>query len=227
MCALEDCGSSHDSQYSAYRHTISVLCPQRQQNLYSPLKSKIIDKQSLSNSFSIGWRVIRAYLRLSKDENQSKIVNKRSVVMKNSEILLLALLSITLIFSQILLSSVVGASATMPQPDDHSIIHSMVEGSRRALAIAMNVPQQKVVPMVAAGRHHTVGLKADGTVVAQGWNNLGQCNVGGWTGIVQVAAGWHHTVGLKADGTVVAQGCNDLGQLNIGSWRDIAQVAAG
>jgi len=34
--------------------------------------------------------------------------------------------------------------------------------------------------MVAAGSLHTVGLKADGTVVAAGSNDWGQCNVTGW-----------------------------------------------
>ena len=82
-------------------------------------------------------------------------------------------------------------------------------------------------PMVAAGGEHTVGLKSDGTVVAMGYNNDGQCNVGGWTDIVQVAAGGKHTVGLKADGTVVAVGDNAYGQCNVGSWADITQVCAG
>ena len=60
-------------------------------------------------------------------------------------------------------------------------------------------------PMVAAGYSHTVGLKADGTVVAVGNNDYGQCGVGGWTGIVQVTAGhYRHTVGLKSGRTVVA-----------------------
>ena len=36
------------------------------------------------------------------------------------------------------------------------------------------------IPMVAARYGHTVGLKSDGTVVAVGLNNYGQCNVGGW-----------------------------------------------
>ena len=43
--------------------------------------------------------------------------------------------------------------------------------------------------MVAAGGGHTVGLKSDGTVVAVGSNSYGQCNVDGWSGIVQVTAG--------------------------------------
>jgi preprotein translocase subunit YajC len=82
-------------------------------------------------------------------------------------------------------------------------------------------------PMVATGGLHTVGLEADGTVVAVGRNDHGQCDVGGWTGIVQVAAGYDHTVGLKSDGTVVAVGRNDYGRCDVGGWTVITQVAAG
>ncbi|HSW58000.1 MAG TPA: hypothetical protein VLH15_06330, partial [Dehalococcoidales bacterium] len=71
---------------------------------------------------------------------------------------------------------------------------------------------------VAAGWYHTVGLKADGRVVAEGFNGFGQLGVGGWTDIIQVAAGYGHTVGLKADGTVEAVGNNDYGQCNLVSW---------
>ena len=81
-------------------------------------------------------------------------------------------------------------------------------------------------PMVAAGGHHTVGLKSDGTVVAVGRNDSDECDVGGWTDIVQVAAGYDHTVGLKSDGTVVAAGDNFYGQCDVGAWTGITQVAA-
>ena len=73
-----------------------------------------------------------------------------------------------------------------------------------------------VNPQLTAGENHTVGLKADGTVVAVGDNREGQCNVSGWTGIVQVAACEAHTVGLKADGTLVAAGLN-----REGNWRKL------
>ena len=63
--------------------------------------------------------------------------------------------------------------------------------------------KSKYTPMVAGGSLHTVGLKADGTVVAVGYNDDGECDVGNWTGIIQVAAGGYHTVGLKSDGTMV------------------------
>jgi alpha-tubulin suppressor-like RCC1 family protein len=82
-------------------------------------------------------------------------------------------------------------------------------------------------PMVAAGYEHTVGLKSDGTVVAVGYYDLGQTDVGGWTDIIQVAAGHLHTVGLKSDGTVVAVGWNGYGQTNVSGWTGIIQVAAG
>ena len=80
---------------------------------------------------------------------------------------------------------------------------------------------------VAAGDAHTVGLKADGTVVAVGNYNEGQCDVSDLTDIVAVAAGITHTVGLKTDGTVVAAGSNKDGQCKVSSWKNIVAIAAG
>ena len=74
---------------------------------------------------------------------------------------------------------------------------------------------------VAAGCYHTVGLRADGTVVAVGDNRAGQCDLSGWRDIVAVAAGDHHTVGLKADGTVVAVGYNEDGRCDVSGWANI------
>ena len=80
---------------------------------------------------------------------------------------------------------------------------------------------------VSAGISHTVGLKADGSVVAAGSTASGKSDVGGWENIVQVSAGSSHTVGLKEDGSVVAVGSNTAGQLNVGGWENIVQVSAG
>ena len=53
---------------------------------------------------------------------------------------------------------------------------------------------QKYESTIAGGMTTTVGLKTDGTVVAVGQNEYGQCDVSEWTDIVAVAAGDFHTV---------------------------------
>ena len=89
------------------------------------------------------------------------------------------------------------------------------------------------IDQVAAGAWHTVGVKEDGSVVAVGFNERGQCDVSGWADIDQVAAGGYHTVGLKSDGTVVAAGPEGAGgwpaygQCDVSGWTDIDQIAIG
>ena len=103
------------------------------------------------------------------------------------------------------------------------------------VAVGVYTKQAETAPKVqqpatfAAGNAHTVALRSDGTVVAVGWNELGQCDVGSWRNedIVSVAAGVYHTVGLRSDGTVTAVGGNGYGQCDVGSWRDIVAVTAG
>ena len=85
---------------------------------------------------------------------------------------------------------------------------------------------------ISAGGWHTVGLKSDGTVVAVGYNDDGQCDVSDWTNIVAVSAGGSHTVGLKSDGTVVATKYTGYksdyyGQCDVSDWTDIVAVSAG
>ena len=79
---------------------------------------------------------------------------------------------------------------------------------------------------IRAGDYHTVALRSDGSCVAVGKNNSGQCDVGGWTDIVAVSAGSHHSVGLRKDGTVVAVGDNKYGQCDVSNWTDIVAVSA-
>ncbi|MCH5188576.1 MAG: TIR domain-containing protein, partial [Oscillospiraceae bacterium] len=86
--------------------------------------------------------------------------------------------------------------------------------------------RNKFDSVISAGYNHTVGLKANGTVVATGSNEFGQCNVYSWTDIVAVSAGDFHTVGLKADGTVVAVGNNRDGRCDVDSWSDIVAISA-
>ncbi len=74
---------------------------------------------------------------------------------------------------------------------------------------------------IAAGDFYTVGLKNNGTVVAVGDNDHGQCEVEDWQDIVAVFTGYAHVVGLKEDGTVVAVGYNNSGQCEVADWQNI------
>lgn len=89
-----------------------------------------------------------------------------------------------------------------------------------------NVDTWKNIVQVSTLRYHTVGLTADGTVVATGPSADGQCDVADWRNIVAVAAGEHHTVGLRADGTVVATGLNRGGECDVDNWKDIVAITA-
>jgi alpha-tubulin suppressor-like RCC1 family protein len=81
----------------------------------------------------------------------------------------------------------------------------------------------------AAGGSHSLGVRADGTVVAVGNNLYGQLGlgnnttpVGGQTvpslaNVVAVAAGDSHSLALTSDGAVWATGLNSYGQLGLGN----------
>lgn len=81
--------------------------------------------------------------------------------------------------------------------------------------------------LVCAGANHTAAVRADGSVIAGGYPDDGQCSVAGWRDAVAVVAGMGHTVALRADGTAVAAGKNDFGQCNVAPWTDVTALAAG
>ena len=83
------------------------------------------------------------------------------------------------------------------------------------------------VPAIGAGDMWSVGLRASGSLVSTGVNNWGQCNIQGWSNVVQIAVSSFHTVGLRSDGTVLAVGRNDSGQCNVAHLTNIVAVAAG
>ena len=91
------------------------------------------------------------------------------------------------------------------------------------------------VVAMAAGSHHSLAVRSDGTLVAWGTSAVGEIGngttntlvdapaqvlgVGGagvLTGVVAVAAGEFHSLALRSDGTVVAWGDDSFGQLGRG-----------
>lgn len=82
---------------------------------------------------------------------------------------------------------------------------------------------------IAAGSHHSLGLKADGSIAAWGRNQEGQLDVPPPnTGFVDIVAGDQFSLGLKADGSIVAWGYNSSGQCNVPAPNtDFVTIAAG
>jgi alpha-tubulin suppressor-like RCC1 family protein len=64
---------------------------------------------------------------------------------------------------------------------------------------------------LAAGDHHALALRANGTVIGWGGNELGQTNPpASATNLVAIAAGFGHNLGLRANGSVIAWGTNEF-----------------
>jgi tetratricopeptide (TPR) repeat protein len=117
------------------------------------------------------------------------------------------------------------AVAAFTQLGDYKDARGRVRNAReRNLAKVRN----DIAPtyIISAGRWNTAGLKSDGTVVAVGQNDDGQCDVDEWRDIVAISLGSWHIVGLNSDGTVVSVGANFAGQRNVSGWRDVIAISA-
>ena len=98
------------------------------------------------------------------------------------------------------------------------------DARERSFALWNDIAERQTI---ACSSDHTVGLKSDGTVVATGRNEDGQCDVSDWTDVVAIACSGDRTVGLKSDGTVVAAGDNKKGQCDVSGWTDVVAIACG
>ena len=91
---------------------------------------------------------------------------------------------------------------------------------------------------------YTLARRGDGSIVAWGWNNFGQCDTPALpTGLayIDVEAGYSHAAARRSDGSVVAWGSNVHGQcdvpplpagltyveLDLGQWHTLARRSDG
>jgi alpha-tubulin suppressor-like RCC1 family protein len=131
------------------------------------------------------------------------------------------------------LSSSSGNSITYTAPSNTfgkvvRITATSVENPSQKKTIYLGVHPQK--PSIAAGEHHSLALKTDGSILAWGADASGQLGDGGTnadkltpvlvngvSGMVAVATGKKHSLGLKlSNGTVLAWGNDASGQLGDG-----------
>lgn len=83
---------------------------------------------------------------------------------------------------------------------------------------------------VSTGDLYIVGLRDNGTLVAQGYSGDGQMEIDDWTDIKAIDTGWRHTVGLTSSGKVKIAGLrhNDEELIkNSPEWHDIIAISAG
>jgi alpha-tubulin suppressor-like RCC1 family protein len=92
------------------------------------------------------------------------------------------------------------------------------------------VPNVNNIIAIAAGEQFSLALKADGTMLSWGSDQLGQLGdsteltdkatpvvVAGVTDVIAIAAGFEYALALKADGTMLSWGKDDAGQLGDGN----------
>lgn len=79
---------------------------------------------------------------------------------------------------------------------------------------------------ISTAYENSIGLKADGSLVAWGANYYGQLDIPEPnSGYIDVAAGYQHNYALRADSTIAAWGDNAYGQLDITDYGPYKMMA--
>lgn len=121
-----------------------------------------------------------------------------------------------------------GGAGTLALKADGSALHEITQpGSLKAPVIA--APELNGLMKIAAGDRHFLALRQDGTVLAWGSNDEGQCAVPpGLQDVTEIAAGGGHSLAVCRGGLVVAWGRNAEKQCRVPArLRDAVAVSAG
>ena len=108
--------------------------------------------------------------------------------------------------------------------EEPNIYEEIIAADETAIVKKEQVVYRRPETMVAAGDWHIISLRDDGTVLAAGNNDYGQCDVNGWTDVEAVYACDSVSAGLTADGSVYLAGSETLKE-GVSSWTDITQLA--
>lgn len=79
---------------------------------------------------------------------------------------------------------------------------------------------------IAAGYEHSVALKSDGTVVATGKNEAGECDVSDWNAIVSIYADEDLTIGVQSSGSLFAAGMNSESICELSKTFNMDEIAS-
>ncbi|MGA2502161.1 MAG: hypothetical protein ABSH20_30830 [Tepidisphaeraceae bacterium] len=144
-------------------------------------------------------------------------------------------------------ASLATTNAQAPEAGTYSVLVTNQEGAVLSAGATLTLAEvlawgadtfgQTNVPLnltnaiaIAGGWHHSVALKADGTVTAWGDNDTGQTNVpGNLSNVVAIASrSGDHSMALRADGTVVDWGDNSYGENKVpAGLSNVVAIAAG
>jgi peptidoglycan/xylan/chitin deacetylase (PgdA/CDA1 family) len=80
---------------------------------------------------------------------------------------------------------------------------------------------------ISAGGYHSLGLKADGTIVGWGDNVSNQASPPSGNNYVKIAAGGFHSLALRSDGSIVGWGANYYGQATPPAGNNFIDISAG
>jgi alpha-tubulin suppressor-like RCC1 family protein len=111
--------------------------------------------------------------------------------------------------------------------NNHGIAAIKVDGTVITHDMKDDLSGWSDIVSVSVGGSHVLGLKSDGTVVAMGSNDDGQCDVSTWKDIIFIEAGHYYSIGIKRNGTLVVAGFRFPYIAETLALRDVVMVSSG